>query len=169
MKHERIAIADLSLDPSNVRKHGDRNIQAIVASLRKFGQQKPVVVSSDNVVIAGNGTVQAAKSIGWKEVDIVRTDLRGAEATAYAIADNRTADLAEWDEGALAETLAALQNDDSIDHLAAGFTDDEIAALINGPDFAPGSEDDQGRLDELAPKMTKCPSCGHEYDLRDHE
>jgi DNA modification methylase len=131
MKTETTQISTLTMDPSNVRKHSERNLDSIRASLNRFGQQKPIVVNADGVVIAGNGTLAAAKSLGWKEVSVVRTDLNGAEAIAYAIADNRTAELAEWDDAALAETLAALQNDDSIDHLTTGFTDAEIAKIID--------------------------------------
>lgn len=129
MKVEKVKIESLTLDPTNVRRHSPRNLDAIKASLLRFGQQKPVVVNADGAVVAGNGTLEAARAMGWREIDIVRTPLKGAEATAYAIADNRTAELAEWNDEALAATLAALQNDESIDHLVAGFTDEEIEAL----------------------------------------
>jgi ParB-like chromosome segregation protein Spo0J len=96
MNFETISVADLSLDPSNVRKHSRRNLDAIKASLRKFGQQKPIVVDAKGIVLAGNGTLIAAQELGWTEIQIVRTELAGVEATAFAIADNRTAELAEW-------------------------------------------------------------------------
>jgi DNA modification methylase len=110
MNIETIALADLSLDPSNVRKHSRRNLDAIKASLRKFGQQKPIVVDAKGIVLAGNGTLTAAKELGWTEIQIVRTQLEGVEATMFAIADNRTAELAEW-EDSLAEVLQKLQAD----------------------------------------------------------
>jgi hypothetical protein len=122
MKTESVKIKDLLNDPSNVRKHDERNIDAIKASLKRFGQQKPIVVDVKGIVVAGNGTLDAAKSLGWKEVQVVRTKLEGAEAIAYAVADNRTAELAIWDEDALAQTLAALHTDESIDELVTGFT-----------------------------------------------
>jgi hypothetical protein len=110
MNIETIAVADLSLDPSNVRKHSRRNLDAIKASLRKFGQQKPIVVDAKGIILAGNGTLTAAKELGWTEIEIVRTQLEGVEATMFAIADNRTAELAEW-EDSLAEVLQKLQAD----------------------------------------------------------
>jgi len=118
MNHQTIALADLSLDPSNVRKHSRRNLDAIKASLRKFGQQKPIVVDAKGIVLAGNGTLTAAKELGWTEIQIVRTELAGVEATAFAIADNRTAELAEWDEDGLANVLQSLKVEDA-DLLAA--------------------------------------------------
>jgi DNA modification methylase len=131
MNIERIAIEALSNDPANVRKHSTRNIDAIVGSLRKFGQQKPIVVNGDNVVVAGNGTLEAAKKLGWKEINIVRTELKGSQATAFAIADNRTAELAEWDTDALAGTLAALQTEDEELARLTGFDDSEMQKLID--------------------------------------
>jgi len=127
---ETVPIDSLMHDPANVRKHGERNLLAIKSSLARWGQQHPLVVNKDGVVVAGNGRLSAMKSLGWQEVKIIRTDLSGAEAKAFAIADNRTAELASWDDDALAQTLAALQNDESIEHIAAGFTDYEINAII---------------------------------------
>lgn len=132
MNTETVDISTLTPDPANVRKHDQRNLDAIKGSLKRFGQQKPIVVDADGVVVAGNGTLEAAKALGWTQIAVARTELRGAEATAFAIADNRTAELAAWDDEALAETLAALQNDESIDQLATGFSDAEIEKLIGG-------------------------------------
>tara|TARA_R110002020_G_scaffold26072_8_gene84389 strand:+ start:2065 stop:2586 length:522 start_codon:yes stop_codon:yes gene_type:complete len=123
-------INDLMHDPSNVRTHSDTNIEAIKASLSRFGQQKPIVVNDDNVVVAGNGTLTAARELGWETISVVKTHLNGTEATAYAIADNRTAELAEWDNEALMDVLKSMQDDDSIDHLVTGFTDADINRLV---------------------------------------
>lgn len=129
MKYETATIASLMLDPANVRTHDVRNLEAIKASLARFGQQKPIVVNAKGIIVAGNGTMVAAKMLNWSSVEIVRTNLEGAEAIAYAIADNRTAELAEWDESALAAQLAALQIDDEELANITGFTDTEIEAL----------------------------------------
>ena len=127
MKVESISIEDLSQDPANARKHGERNIQSIIDSLRAFGQQKPIVVDKRGIVIAGNGTLDAAKSIGWKKIDIVRTDLEGSQATAFGIADNRTSELAEWDGEVLGSLLDSL--DDELRDILA-FDEKELADLI---------------------------------------
>jgi hypothetical protein len=120
-------ITELSLDPSNVRKHSRRNLDAIKASLRKFGQQKPIVVDAKGIVLAGNGTLTAAQELGWTEIQIVRTELAGVEATAFAIADNRTAELAEW-EDSLSEVLKSLAGA-NVDLGALGFTPKEIEEM----------------------------------------
>jgi ParB-like chromosome segregation protein Spo0J len=169
MKIERLKVADLSSDPANARKHGDRNIESIIASLRRFGQQKPIVVDSSGCVRAGNGTLEAARRLGWTEIDCVRSSLQSSEITAYAIADNRTAELAEWDEEILAGTLDGLAQMDEDLLAAAGFTEEELAALMDAvnPEFAPGNQDDQGKLDEALPKVVACPHCKTEFDCRD--
>src|SRR5947209_20180479 len=97
MTIESLPIASLHADPANTRRHSVRNLDAIMSSLVRFGQQKPIVVDGNNLVRAGNGTLSAARALGWTHVDVVRTALIGVEATAFAIADNRTAELAEWD------------------------------------------------------------------------
>ena len=104
-----VPIAELSLDPKNARKHSDKNLKAIAASLQRFGQRKPIVVHR-GIVIAGNGTVEAAKSLGWTQIDVaeVPDEWDDETAKAYALADNRSAELAEWDEAELAKQLLEL-------------------------------------------------------------
>jgi len=131
MNTELVSISDLTPDPANARKHGERNLKAIIDSLRAFGQQKPIVVDRRGVVIAGNGTLEAAKRLGWEEIAIVRTELEPTQATAFGIADNRTAELAEWDEEVLVSLLDSL--------------DDETRDLMHF---------DQKELDALVPKAT---------------
>src|SRR5271170_6977660 len=106
MQIESIAISDLRPDPANARRHPQRNVDAIMNSLARFGQQKPIVVDANNVVRAGNGTLIAARALGWTEVRVVRTALASVEATAFGIADNRSSELAEWDDQVLAQLLA---------------------------------------------------------------
>jgi ParB-like chromosome segregation protein Spo0J len=160
MKVERIELSKLAADPANVRKHNAKNLKAIEASLRRFGQQKPIVVDGDGIVRAGNGTLAAAQQLGWTHIDIVRTSLKGADATAYAIADNRTAELAEWDEEALAQQLAAIQIEDDQLLEPSGFDEKDILSM-SLPSFEPANIDEQGRLDEK--NKTKCPECGYEF------
>jgi len=131
MQVKTVSIDSISQDPANLRRHGERNLASIVASLRKFGQQHPIVVTDQGVILSGNGRYQAAKQLGWKEITVTVTSLKGSDATAYAIADNRTAELAEWDDTALAETLRALQSED-YEIEAAGYTESEIDGLIKG-------------------------------------
>jgi 16S rRNA G966 N2-methylase RsmD len=124
-----IQISKLSQDPSNARKHSDKNLDAIKGSLAKFGQQKPIVIDQKNIIIAGNGTYQAAKALGWETLQCVKTHLTGTELAAYGIADNRSGELAEWDIDALKKTLEAL-NLDNFDLNAIGFDDDDLKKML---------------------------------------
>jgi hypothetical protein len=127
---EWVKVDSIHIDPANVRRHPERNLETIKASLARFGQQKPIVVDADGIVRAGNGTLEAARALNWGNVAIVRTPLKGSEATAYAIADNRSSELAAWDETGLAEQLRALQSED-FDLDAVGYNGDEVDALID--------------------------------------
>lgn len=112
---EYLPVSELQFDPKNSRKHPTKNIEGIKESLRRFGQQKPIVIDATNTVVAGNGFLQAARELGWSQILCIKTDLTGAEAMAFAIADNRTAELAEWDMEALASSLKEIR-----------LTDDEL-------------------------------------------
>jgi ParB-like chromosome segregation protein Spo0J len=100
-------------------------------------------------VRAGNGTLEAAKRLGWDTIEAVKTTLKGSDAIAYAIADNRTAELAEWDSDVLAAQLNGLLTDDEELAKAAGFTAEEIEAMllqfnveeITPPELADGDRD----------------------------
>ena len=124
---ERMALSQIQSDPRNVNMHDDRSITVIGESLQRFGQQKPIVVDGIGVVIAGNGTLEAARRLGWTEIDVCRTQLTGPEARAFAIADNRTAQLANWNEVMLAQQLDELGADPAGE---LGFDADELAELM---------------------------------------
>lgn len=114
LKIETLAIDRLTPDPENVRQHDAKNLDAIKRSLDTFGQRKPIVVAKAQggglVVIAGNGTLEAAKALGWTEIAVahIPNDWDADKARAYAIADNRTAELANWNDVALASALVDL-------------------------------------------------------------
>jgi DNA modification methylase len=160
----KIKVADLSADPANARKHDDRNIDSIIASLRRFGQQKPIVIDASKVVRAGSGTLEAAKRIGWETIECVKTDLKGSDAIAYAIADNRTAELAEWDSDILAAQLSGLLTDDEALANAAGFSTEEIEAMLS--DLADPTEIDEDEVPE--PPVDPITKLGDLWILGEH-
>ena len=150
MLTESVPISTLHADPVNARLHSRRNLDVIRASLKRFGQQKPIVVDAAGIVRAGNGTLEAAKSLGWKAINIVRTELRGAEASAYAIADNRAGELAGWDESVLSAALA----DDEIGDV--GFTDEELAELLADDPLPDPQEADAVEVGESFQVIVDC-------------
>ena len=140
MKVELVAVDSLELDPNNARRHDKRNLDAIAGSLREFGQRKPIVVWR-NRVVAGNGTLVAARSLGWGEISVARCPDEWDEVRvkAFALADNRSAELAVWDEQVLTEQLKELELAD-FDVEAIGFdavvepepvVEDEIPEVVD--------------------------------------
>lgn len=102
----RVPMASLVPDPANARLHNEVNLTAIQDSLRRFGQAEPLVVQAGTRrVVAGHGRLAAMKALGWTECDVVELDISGTDATALGVALNRTAELAAWDDGALARIL----------------------------------------------------------------
>jgi len=123
-----IEIADLALDPHNARTHNERNLAGIGASLAKFSQRKAIVVNRRTMTIeAGNGTVEAAIAAGATQIVAVLVDDDDETAAAYAIADNRTAELAGWDLDQLGLTVAEFP---AVDWGALGWAADDLAAAL---------------------------------------
>lgn len=109
MNIKTVQISTLEFDAENARKHSNANIESIKHSLTKFGQRKPIIVHK-GTVIAGNGTLQAAMELDWTQITIseVPEDWSDDTAKAYALADNRSSELAEWDNSILAAQLLEL-------------------------------------------------------------
>ena len=129
---QSLRVDALTLDKRNARKHDKRNIATIKESLLRFGQQKPIVVDSDGVVRAGNGTLEASRQLGWETIQAVVSDLTGSELTAYSIADNRTTDLSAFDDAILSEALDELRKQDEAILEAVGYgTDIDGSAAHN--------------------------------------
>ena len=122
-------IGELRMDPANARQHSDGNIASIMHSLATFGQQKPIVANTDGTIIAGNGTYQAAVKMGAKRIAVIKFDGDPNDASAFGIADNRTAELARWDQDRLTQLLTELANEE-YDILATGFDQKEIDKLL---------------------------------------
>jgi site-specific DNA-methyltransferase (adenine-specific) len=132
VKVELVKIDALDLDPRNARKHDAKNLKAIADSLEQFGQRKPIVVWGKTVV-AGNGTMAAARTLGWTEIQIVRVpdDWSADQVKAYALADNRSAELAVWDEQVLASQLLELQEAEfDIELLGFELPTDELQEVV---------------------------------------
>lgn len=128
-----ISLDELTADPDNVRVHDERNLRALRLSLAEFGQLKPIVAHQEDLtIIAGNGTAQCARDLGWTHVAAVLVNHDETTATRYAIADNRTAELAAW----AVDDLAALLMDLASEGLVVpGFEEDaDIQEILSQMD-----------------------------------
>ena len=124
----RVPVSSLTIDPSNARKHGEKNLAAIAASIKQFGQVEPLVVQKGTGrVIGGNGRLEVMRAAGETECDVIELEISDERATALGIALNRTGELAEWNDETLARLLQELPADlQSI----AGFDEDDLSELI---------------------------------------
>lgn len=157
MQVETVPIESVQPDPANVRTHPTRNIDAIRGSLAKFGQQRPILVGENGVIIAGNGTWEAAKALGWKEIAVVRSPLKGVDAVGYALADNRTGETSLWDYEGVSKLLKQLQAEE-FDLSCLGWQDYELEPLLKAewtpPEVDPGADPNLGLKKEEGEEST---------------
>jgi DNA modification methylase len=119
-------IADLRPHPRNYRRHGEHQLAVLRESLRVHGQQKPVVITPDGVILAGHGLVQAAELEGWTEIACHVYD--GPYPEAFLAIDNRASDLAEDDTAALTALLADLRKQEQLG--AAGYDSETLDRML---------------------------------------
>lgn len=136
---ESIQIEELVPHPDNPRR-GD--VPAIMRSLERFGQMKPVIVQkTTRYIVAGNHTVQAAKRLGWTTVQAVVMDIDDAQAKAYLIADNVTSDRSTYDKAKKAELYGSLLGDETLQAMGIADEFEQLAEELYGkrePERQPG-------------------------------
>ena len=139
MKIELRRIADVHPYPNNPRSNDDA-VDAVANSIREFGFRQPIVVDTEGVIICGHTRFKAAQKLGLEKVPVhVARDLTPEQIKAYRIADNKTAELAEWNYDLLPIELADLQAC-NCDLGLLGFDQDELAKLLN-PELNEGLTD----------------------------
>lgn len=128
------------LDPNELKPYdknprlNDEAVEAVATSIREFGFRSPIIVDNDRVIIAGHTRYKAALRLGLKEVPVLVADnLTSEQVRAYRIADNKTAEIAQWDYDLLPLELKELQDAD-FDLSLLGFDPDELDRLLNGPE-----------------------------------
>lgn len=173
-----VPVGELSTLEGNPRR-GD--VEAVARSLTAFGQRKPIVAKRDGTVIAGNHTFLAAQSLGWDEIAVVRVDDDDVTAKAYALADNRTAELGGYDEVDLAQMMtdvaeanrdlfeATAWRFDELDELMQRVAEVEPEALTPKDEAPPVTPDpfvQEGDLWLLGPHRLVCGDSTSESVLR---
>jgi ParB family chromosome partitioning protein len=129
MKIETLKTADLIPYARNSRTHSEQQVAQIAGSIREFGFTNPVLIDSENGIIAGHGRVMAAGKLGLDEVPCIRLGhLTETQRRAYIIADNKLALNAGWDDEMLGLELSDLREAD-FDFDVMGFTEEEIGAF----------------------------------------
>lgn len=130
---ETRAPGELEASSSNARTHSSKQIDEIVISIREWGWTMPVLISSENQIIAGHGRVLAAQKLELVAIPvIVARGWSDAQIRAYCIADNKLAENADWDRVMLASELADLQQLGFATSLT-GVSADELMELVERP------------------------------------
>ena len=127
------------LEYENNPRSNDAAVDAVANSIKEFGFKVPIVVTSDNVIIAGHTRLKASLKLGLELVPcIVADDLTQAQIKAFRLADNKTAELATWDFSKLEEELSNID----MDMLQFGFEDlhSDVPDNASDDDFDPDSE-----------------------------
>lgn len=136
--------------PNNPRNN-KKAVAAVAASIKEFGFKVPIVVDTAGVIITGHTRREAAISLGMKTVPvIVADDLTEAQIRAFRLADNKVSEFSEWDEDALAEELAQL------DEAALGIDMADVGFEMEDAPSADDFSDDFTLPDNGRPEMCTC-------------
>lgn len=170
---EYIATSKLVAMTGNPRRN-EAAVDPVAESIKRFGWTNPILARrSDRVVVAGHTRLQAAAKLGLDRVPVIWLDLDAVSSRLYNLADNKLAQISEWDQPALAAMLSELQKEDAHGLGIAGFNDAEIAKLLaeaaggtaghTDPDDVPADPVNvyvqKGELYALGPHRLLCGDC----------
>lgn len=158
---EQVDIDKLSPHPRNARQ-GD--VGAISASIQTHGLYRPIIAQrSTGIILAGNHTWQACKRLGMKKVWVSWVEVDNDEAVRILLIDNKTSDLASYDDNELVKLLQALML--TPDELTGtGYDADELNALLQIINSTTSvTELEREKELEKEKHLSVCPECGHEF------
>lgn len=164
-KIEMVDIHKIVPNPRNANIHPPEQIDRLCKLIEFQGFRNPLIVSNrSKFLVVGHGRLEAAKKLGMEKVPVIYQDFESeAQEYAYVVSDNEIARWANLDNNSVFESLKEIEIMD-LDFLGV-----KNIEAIKMPDFEPVGIDEQGKLDELEPKMIECPNCGEEFDQRKYE
>lgn len=155
-----IKIIEKSIDElvpyENNARINDKAVDIVANSISEFGFKNPVIIDRDNVIVAGHTRLLACKKLGIEKVPcIVADDLTEEQIKAFRIADNSSAQVAEWDMAKLQHEIQDL----NFDFYSLGLQEqlDEIANTLTSEDIV----DDDTFINGVEKHLLRCPVCGH--------
>lgn len=128
----------------NNPRHNDMAVDAVAASIQQFGFKNPVIIDKDGVIVAGHTRYKAAKKLGITDIPCISADdLSDEQIKAFRLADNKTAELAEWDEDLLGKEMQGIINIDMSqfgfsvgeDELGEEMQDDKYTLKVKIPQY----------------------------------
>jgi DNA modification methylase len=154
---EQVALEKLKPRGRNARLHSNRQVEQLAASIREFGFVGAIIIDEAGNVLAGHGRLAAAKLVGLHEVPCVRVDhLDEPSKAAFALADNRLAELSGWDDDILKLELRDLESIADFDVEVTGFDTVDLDRLL-GPEPDPHADPDDNipELHDDKPAVSK--------------
>lgn len=146
LKTEQFKMSNLKYPESNVRVHGEKQLEELKRSYNKFGQIRPVVIDDDGVILAGNGFVKAMDELGVETVEVLKMkNLTDNDKKKLMIADNKIYNLGRDDNDALFAMLESLDGDYDV----PGFEDETLQELLADLDEVDDSVMSYGTIDNV--------------------
>lgn len=140
----------------NNPRYNDDAVQYVAESIKNFGFKVPIIIDTDNVIVAGHTRLKAAEQLGMKKVPcIIADDLTEEQIKAFRLADNKVGEIADWDYELLQKELSEIED---INMQDLGFAD------VEGLDFEQFFTDYEP--EEKPPKMVCCPHCGEMFEKK---
>lgn len=147
----------------NPRKNADA-VPAVKASLQRYGMNQPLVVDQKGVIVVGHTRYRALLELGVKEVPVVVLDIAPKLAREYRIADNKTAELAQWDSNALIPELREID----IPNMVIFFPGVDLGQLVSddaGGSYSPVQQEQVDRILEKPDRGILKPTLGDKIKL----
>lgn len=150
----------------NMHIHTPEQIDRLCDLIRYQGWRDPLIVEKGtNRIACGGGRLQAAKKLGLKKVPVIYQEFENEDQFYAFVVSHNAIGKDSWASLDLSMINSELENLGPIDVNLLGIKD----FIVDPIEFDPGSIEDQGILDELEPKMVKCPFCDSKFDARKHE
>ena len=171
-KNSTSEAAAVYLDPATLipwdqnPRNNEKAIDQVARSIERVGFASPIIArKQEGRIIAGHTTLQAALRLGLSEVPVRFLDLDDQAASALALADNKSGEVATWEHSVLSDVLKGLETD-GFDLDGLGWSEDEIDSILSPPEYSPkdGGELD---LDDFSEFDHQCPRCGFEWTDQD--
>lgn len=164
MKIKTVALDKIKPYERNPRKN-DGAVDAVAESIKQCGYCSPIVVDEAGVILAGHTRYKALRKLGWDKAPIVYVeDLTEAQKRKYRILDNKTGEIAEWDNDLLEIELDGLDFDGFDFELLDTVVQDDIRKTIT-PEALDLSDDDGAASGKEAKQTCHCPKCGFVFEL----
>jgi len=163
--HDKLLpLSELNFHPKNTNKHPQDQIDRLAKILEYQGWRYPIKISKrSGFVTSGHGRALAAMKLKWKEVPVSYQDYDDeTQELADLTSDNAIASWSELDLSLINTQLAELGPEFDLDLLG-------IKQFSLEPNFEPGTEDEQGKLDQKKPVLTQCPNCGECFDANENK